>query len=69
EGVKFEFGALAKKVKTKAGKRLGMTFRAYRYWLAELGGVEALPEHFPWPSAFPPPALDEGSGTDGPKEA
>ncbi len=56
-------------VKTKAGKRLGMTFRAYRYWLAELGGVEALPEHFPWPSAFPPPALDEGSGTDGPKEA
>ncbi|MEI6591958.1 MAG: sigma-54 dependent transcriptional regulator [Holophagaceae bacterium] len=55
--------------KTKAGKRLGMTFRAYRYWLAELGGVEALPEHFPWPSSFPPPVLDEASGTDGPKEA
>jgi two-component system response regulator PilR (NtrC family) len=56
-------------VKTKAGKRLGMSFRAYRYWLAELGGLEALPRDFPWPADFPAPPVDEGSGTDGPKEA
>ncbi|HLP30890.1 MAG TPA: sigma-54 dependent transcriptional regulator [Geothrix sp.] len=56
-------------VKTKAGKRLGMTFRAYRYWLAELGGTEALPKAFPWPSDFPAPVVDEGGGTEGPKEA
>jgi len=56
-------------VKTKAGKRLGMSFRAYRYWLAELGGLEALPQEFPWPADFPAPAVDEGGGTEGPKEA
>jgi transcriptional regulator with GAF, ATPase, and Fis domain len=56
-------------VKTKAGKRLGMSFRAYRYWLAELGGLEALPKDFPWPAEFPPPAVEEGGGTEGPKEA
>jgi two-component system response regulator PilR (NtrC family) len=56
-------------VKTKAGKRLGMSFRAYRYWLAELGGLEALPEAFPWPANFPAPAVDESGGTEGPKEA
>ena len=56
-------------VKTKAGKRLGMSFRAYRYWLAELGGLEALPKDFPWPADFPPPVVDEGGGTEGPKEA
>jgi two-component system response regulator PilR (NtrC family) len=55
-------------VKTKAGKRLGMSFRAYRYWLAELGGIEALPEAFPWPSEFPPPAIDEGGGPESPKD-
>jgi two-component system response regulator PilR (NtrC family) len=55
-------------VKTKAGKRLGMSFRAYRYWLAELGGVEALPEAFPWPTEFPPPMVDEGGSTEPPKE-
>jgi len=54
-------------VKTKAGKRLGMSFRAYRYWLAELGGLEALPKDFPWPGDFPAPVLDEGGGTEGPK--
>jgi two-component system response regulator PilR (NtrC family) len=56
-------------VKTKAGKRLGMSFRAYRYWLAELGGLEALPQDFPWPADFPPPPVDEGPGTEGPKDA
>jgi two-component system response regulator PilR (NtrC family) len=56
-------------VKTKAGKRLGMSFRAYRYWLAELGGLEALPEAFPWPANFPAPPVDEAGGSDGPKEA
>jgi len=56
-------------VKTKAGKRLGMSFRAYRYWLAELGGLEALPVEFPWPADFPAQAVDEGGGTEGPKEA
>jgi len=56
-------------VKTKAGKRLGMSFRAYRYWLAELGGLEALPKEFPWPADFPAPGEEEGSQTDGPKEA
>lgn len=56
-------------VKTKAGKRLGMSFRAYRYWLAELGGVEALPKAFPWPVDFPAPLVDEGGGTEASKEA
>jgi len=56
-------------VKTKAGKRLGMSFRAYRYWLAELGGLEALPKDFPWPADFPAPLVDEGSGTEGIKDA
>ncbi|HCZ33742.1 MAG TPA: hypothetical protein DHV93_10000 [Holophagaceae bacterium] len=56
-------------VKTKAGRRLGMSFRAYRYWLAELGGLEALPKDFPWPADFPAPAVDEGGGTEGAKEA
>jgi two-component system response regulator PilR (NtrC family) len=56
-------------VKTKAGKRLGMSFRAYRYWLAELGGIEALPEGFPWPEDFPAQPDEEGGGTEGSKEA
>ncbi|WP_306591490.1 sigma-54 dependent transcriptional regulator [Geothrix sp. 21YS21S-4] len=51
-------------VKTKAGRRLGMGFRAYRYWLAELGGLDALPGAFPWPAEFPPQAVDEGGGTE-----
>jgi two-component system response regulator PilR (NtrC family) len=53
-------------VKTKAGRRLGMSFRAYRYWLQELGGVEALPSGFPWPGDFPP--KPEAEGTDGAPE-
>ena len=55
-------------VKTKAGRRLGMSFRAYRYWVGELGGVEALPAAFPWPEDHPPQAEDE-AGTEGPKDA
>ena len=55
-------------VKTKAGKRLGMSFRAYRYWLAELGGVEALSRSFPWPADFPPGA-DEDAGGEAAKDA
>lgn len=39
--------------RTKAAKLLGMSFRAYRYWIQELGGVEALPRAFPWPKAYP----------------
>ncbi|HEU4950512.1 MAG TPA: sigma-54 dependent transcriptional regulator [Holophagaceae bacterium] len=54
-------------VKTKACRRLGMSFRAYRYWLQELGGPEALPADFPRPEAFPPPPDPEG--TDGPGDA
>ncbi|MBI3131320.1 MAG: sigma-54-dependent Fis family transcriptional regulator [Acidobacteria bacterium] len=46
-------------VKTRAGKRLGMNFRAYRYWLAELGGVETLPTHCPRPEDFPAPEEPE----------
>ena len=55
--------------KTKAGKRLGMTFRAYRYWLAELGGLEALPDSFPWPEAYPAQTVEDGGEPNGPKEA
>lgn len=56
-------------VKTKAGQRLGMTFRAYRYWLAELGGLDALPTAFPWPRDFPAPQPEEGAGTEGANDA
>jgi two-component system response regulator PilR (NtrC family) len=44
--------------KTKASKRLGMSFRAYRYWAGHLGGLESLPDRFPRPEAFP--AKEEG---------
>lgn len=54
-------------VKTKACRRLGMSFRAYRYWLQELGGAEAQPAAFPRPEAFPPKPDPEG--TEGPGEA
>jgi two-component system response regulator PilR (NtrC family) len=46
-------------VKTKAGKRLGMGFRAYRYWVAELGGLETLPGACPHPEDFPTSASEE----------
>jgi hypothetical protein len=39
--------------KTKAARLLGMSFRAYRYWLQEMGGT--LPPGPPVPEAFPPP--------------
>lgn len=45
--------------KTRASKRLGMSFRAYRYWLQHLGGAEALTKNFPWPPQFPPIPQDE----------
>lgn len=56
-------------VKTKAGLRLGMSFRAYRYWLAELGGLEALPTAFPWPRDFPAAEVEDGAGTEGANDA
>ena len=40
--------------KTRAARLLGMSFRAYRYWLQEMGGQETLPPGFPWPDEFPP---------------
>jgi len=46
--------------RTKAAKLLGMSFRAYRYWLQELGGVKALPFAFPRPADFPAAAHEEG---------
>jgi len=42
--------------RTKAARLLGMSFRAYRYWLQELGGAETLPATCPHPTAFPPSA-------------
>ncbi len=44
--------------KTKAARLLGMSFRAYRYWLQELGGVETLRQTYPHPEDFP--ARDRG---------
>ncbi len=46
--------------KTKASKRLGMSFRAYRYWAGHLGGLENLPERCPRPEEFPAPERAEG---------
>jgi two-component system, NtrC family, response regulator PilR len=40
--------------KTKAARLLGMSFRAYRYWLQEMGGSETLAAGFPRPDSFPP---------------
>jgi two-component system response regulator PilR (NtrC family) len=40
--------------KTRAARLLGMSFRAYRYWIQEMGGAETLPATFPWPDEFPP---------------
>ena len=52
-------------VKTKACRRLGMSFRAYRYWLQELGGPEALSRNFPLPEAFPPAPDSDGTDSSG----
>ena len=45
--------------KTRAARMLGMSFRAYRYWLQEMGGVETLPSAFPWLDEFPPAETGE----------
>jgi len=45
--------------KTRAARLLGMSFRAYRYWLQEMGGAETLPAAFPWPDQFPPAEVGE----------
>jgi hypothetical protein len=37
--------------------------------LAELGGLEALPKDFPWPTDFPAQVVDDSGGTEGSKEA
>ena len=50
--------------KTKASKRLGMSFRAYRYWLQQLGGAEALPSELPWPVKFPASAQEDPEGPE-----
>jgi len=39
--------------RTRAARLLGMSFRAYRYWLQEMGGTETLQAQFPWPDDFP----------------
>jgi two-component system response regulator PilR (NtrC family) len=39
--------------RTRAARLLGMSFRAYRYWLQHLGGLESLPAEFPQPADFP----------------
>ncbi|MBK8791577.1 MAG: sigma-54-dependent Fis family transcriptional regulator [Holophaga sp.] len=48
--------------RTKAARLLGMSFRAYRYWIQELGGAEALAPAFPHPEDFPPKAPTEAEG-------
>lgn len=46
--------------KTRAARLLGMSFRAYRYWLQEMGGPETLPEEVPRPGGFPPGEAADG---------
>jgi two-component system response regulator PilR (NtrC family) len=48
--------------KTRAAHLLGMSFRAYRYWLQEMGGQETLPDQCPWPEHFPPGGAPESDG-------
>ena len=45
--------------RTKAARLLGMSFRAYRYWLQEMGGTETLQAQFPWPDDFPTSGVPE----------
>jgi len=45
--------------KTKAARLLGMSFRAYRYWLQEMGGKGAPAPVFPVPESFPPAEAPE----------
>lgn len=46
--------------RTKAARLTGMSFRAFRYWVQELGGPESLASEFPRPEEFPPKAPMEG---------
>ena len=48
--------------KTRAARLLGMSFRAYRYWIQELGGVETLRPIYPYPEDFPAKDSTEGDG-------
>jgi two-component system response regulator PilR (NtrC family) len=48
--------------KTRAARLLGMSFRAYRYWLQEMGGADTLPGDLPRLEAFPPAEGAEGDG-------
>lgn len=50
--------------RTRAARLLGMSFRAFRYWIHELGGTEALASAFPRPEDFPakPPSEGESDG-------
>jgi two-component system response regulator PilR (NtrC family) len=48
--------------KTRAARMLGMSFRAYRYWLQELGGVETLRTAYPQPEGFPAKDREDGDG-------
>jgi len=48
--------------KTRAAKLLGISFRAYRYLLQEMGGKGTLPTVFPLPEAYPP--VDPGESGD-----
>jgi two-component system response regulator PilR (NtrC family) len=55
-------------VKARAARRLGMSFRAFRYWLAEQGGEGRLPRVPPRPQDFPArgpePPLEPRAGTE-----
>ena len=46
--------------RTRAARMLGMSFRALRYWIQELGGAEALAPNFPHPEDYPAKAAPEG---------
>ena len=48
--------------RTRAARLLGMSFRAYRYWLQELGGVETLRGVLPDPRCFPAKEGGDGDG-------
>jgi two-component system response regulator PilR (NtrC family) len=46
--------------RTRAARLLGMSFRAFRYWLQELGGAEALSPTVPHPEDFPAQMSPDG---------
>ncbi len=45
--------------KTRAARLLGMSFRAYRYWLQEMGGAGTLSQGLPLPGSFPATEVSE----------